>query len=667
MTRYEGIQSNFAFRSMTPGDLEKDAQKLIEDAKAVYDLVGAVEKDKVTFNSVIKPLLDIERDSYTRGVALQLPSMVALDKELRDASSEAEKKLDEFSVEMSMRKDIFDTLVAFSESEEAKGLEPEIKRYVEKSVMDGKRNGLHLPEDTREKVKTIKKRISELGTDFNKNLNEDTTHLYFPEADLSGVPEDLLKSFEKDDQGRCKVTMKYPHFFPVTRKCNNPKTRFEMEKTYQSRCLKENTAIIEEIVSLRQDQAELLGYTNHAAYIQEIRMAKNPDTVKDFLGGLAGKVKTLWEKEQQVMLDMKKEEAGEIGFEFNGKLDFWDFRYYMAMVEEKQYAVDQEKLKEYFPMEVVTAGLMDIYQRILGLKFTKVEGGEVWHEDVEQWRVDDAETGGNIGYFYLDLYPRDGKYGHACMMQLQPGCLDSTDKRQKSVVVMITNFSKPTKEKPSLLDHKEVETYFHEFGHVMHGICSMSNTSRFFGTNVERDFVEAPSQMLENWVWEEESLRLMSKHYKDGSSLPKEMLDKLVASRNANAGGFTLRQIFLATFDQRLHSSKDKIDTASLIRDTYKEIVGIDTIPGTNFAAIFGHLVGYDAQYYGYLWSEVYSQDMFATRFSNGGVLSLKTGLDYRNLILQPGGSVDGMDLLRNFLGRDPNQEAFLRSKGLAI
>merc|ERR1712059_91064 len=401
--------------------------------------------------------------------------------------------------------------------------------------------------------------------------------------------------------------------------------------------------------------------------IQEIRMAKNPGTVSKFLGDLASKLKQLWEEEQQVMMKYKETEAKELGFENSGKLDFWDFRYYMAMVEEKQYAVDQEKLKEYFPMEVVTAGLMDIYQRLLGLKFTRVEEGEVWHDDVEMWQVDDQATGENVGYFYLDLYPRDGKYGHACMMQLQPGCLDSEGLRQKSVVVMITNFSKPTKEKPSLLDHKEVETYFHEFGHVMHGICSQTNTSRFFGTHVERDFVEAPSHMLENWVWEEDSLRLMSSHYKDGTPLPKEMLDKLVASKNANAGGVNLRQIFLATFDQRLHSIEGKVDTATLIRESYKEIVGIDTIEGTNFAATFGHLVGYDAQYYGYMWSDVYSSDMFATRFAKEGVLNQKPGLDYRNLILKPGGSLDGFDLLRNFLGREPNEEAFLRSKGLAL
>jgi len=665
--RHQGIQINYDYRIQTPEDIKKAANDLIKDGKTIYDSVGSLDIEGVNYANTIAPLVQIENESYTRGVALQLPSMVALDKGLRDASNEAEKILDEFSVEMSMRKDVFDRVFAFSKTAEADKLDPELKRFIEKSVTEGKRNGLHLSEEKRDEIKSIKKKIAELGTDFNKNLNEDTTHIFLDESELSGVPEDLIKSFEKNEEGKCKVTMKYPHFFPVTRKCNNPETRFRVEKTYLSRCNEENTKIIEEIVSLRQRQAAILGYDNHASYIQEIRMAKNPDIVKKFLKDLAVKLQPLWEKEKVVMLDFKKEEAEKLGFEYDGKINFWDFRYYSTMVEEKQYAVDQEKLKEYFPMEVVTDGLMKIYQTLLGLKFTRQEGGEVWHPDVELWKVDDQESGENIGYFYLDLYPRDGKYGHACMMQLQPACLDSKGERQKSVVVMLTNFSKPTKEKPSLLDHKEVETFFHEFGHVMHGICSQTNTSKFFGTHVERDFVEAPSQMLENWVWQEESLKLMSKHYIDGSPLPKEMLDKLIASKNANAGGFNLRQIYLASFDQTLHSTSNRINTADLTQRTLKETMGLDTIPGTNFAAIFGHLVGYDAQYYGYMWSDVYSSDMFETRFEKEGVLNASTGMDYRKLILKPGGTLDGFDLLRGFLGREPNDEAFLRSKGLAI
>ena len=481
---------------------ECDVTQGSQDCKAVYDGVAGVQAGNVSFTTVLQPLLSVDADSAHRGVALQLPGMVATDKALRDASSDAEKMLEEFEVEMSMRKDLFDNILLFSKCEEAKSLSPELKRYLEKQVNSGMRIGLHFEEAKRDEIKAVKKRISELGVEFNKNLNEDTTFILLDQSELTGVPEDLVGSFEKDEEsGKLKVTMKYPHFFPVTRKCNNPETRHRVEKTYQTRCMEENTRILEEIVTLRQKQAELLGYENHAAYIQEVMMAKDPGTVEQFLNDLCAQMLPLWQEEQGVMMRMKEEEAKELGFEFDGKLNFWDFRYYMTMVEEKQYAVDQEKLKEYFPMEVVTAGMMDIYQRILGLKFTRLEGGEVWHEEVELWQVDDNETGDTIGYFYLDLYPRDGKYGHACMMQLQPACLSGDGQRQKSVVVMLCNFSKATKDKPSLLDHGEVETYFHEFGHVMHGICSQTETSRFFGTRVEWDFVEAPSQVLRELIF----------------------------------------------------------------------------------------------------------------------------------------------------------------------
>jgi len=653
------------YRQMTGEQVMQEAKQLIQDCKVIYDRVGSVKPSDVNFDNILAPLLDVDRDSYTRGVTLQVAGMVALSQEVRDSSSEAEKLMDEFSVEMSMRKDIFDNLVAFSGTGEAANLKPELKRYLDKMIIEGKRNGLNLAEEEREKVKIIKKRISELGVNFNKNLNEDTSHAFFTKEELLGVPEDLVNSLEKNDEGKLKVTMKYPHFFPVTRKCKNPSTRFQVEKLFQSKCKEENTKIIEEIINLRQDQAKILGYQNHAAYIQEVRMAKNPETVKNFLSELAVKLQPLWVKEREIMLGMKKTECESLGLEFDETLNYWDLRFLQSLVEEKQYAIDQEKLKEYFPMEIVTRGLLEIYQRILGLKFTKLDNMEVWHDDVQVYQVQDKTSGQVLGYFYLDLYPRDGKYGHACMVQLQQGCLDNKGERQKSVVAMICNFSKSTADKPSLLDHKEVETYFHEFGHVMHGICSQADTSKFFGTHVERDFVEAPSQMLENWCWQEESLGLMSGHYKDGSALPAEMLQKLIQSKNANAGIFNLRQILLASYDQKLHSGSQNLNTAAEWERMHKEMFDMPTIPDTNFAATFGHLVGYDGQYYGYMWSEVYSQDMFEARFAKEGVMNEKAGLDYRNKILHPGGSRDAMALLEDFLGRAPNPEAFLRSKGL--
>jgi Zn-dependent oligopeptidase len=320
--------------------------------------------------------------------------------------------------------------------------------------------------------------------------------------------------------------------------------------------------------------------------------------------------------------------------------------------------------------------MLKIYEEILDLKFALVKDAPTWHPDVILYEVTDGSSGELMGHIYMDLFPRDGKYTHAACFELQPGYLldRETGARQYPATAMVANFSKPTQTKPSLLKHNEVVKLFHELGHAMHNICSLANYARFHGTNVELDFAEAPSQMLENWCWDAQTLKRLSGHYLcPEEKLTNEQIAQLVRTRNVNVGLFNLGQAFLGVFDMALHSIQKPLsetfdgETVERLCSRLRgEIVLIPPQQNISYSSSFAHIMkSYDAGYYGYLWSRVFSADMFHSRFEKEGLQDARVGLDYRHKILKPGGSRDGMESLIDFLGRKPNSEAFFKSLGL--
>jgi Zn-dependent oligopeptidase len=331
----------------------------------------------------------------------------------------------------------------------------------------------------------------------------------------------------------------------------------------------------------------------------------------------------------------------------------------------KRYQVDKEKVRQYFPTDLVVEQMLKIYQEVLGLRFTEIKPADAWHPDVKRYEISDSRTGVRIAQFYMDLYPREGKYKHAAAFTLVQGRELPDGSYRKPSSAIVANFDKPTSERPSLIPHSDVETLFHEFGHIMHQTLTRAQYQRFAGSNVARDFVESPSQMFQQWVWKEEVLDRVSGLASDRTQkLPKELIAKLLAARTADSGLTYLRQNFFATYDMDLHTAEELPDTTALYGKLMKEVSLIPMSAGAMPEASFTHLMGYDAGYYGYLWSEVYALDGFS-RFVKEGLLSEKVGRDYRREVLEKGSSREESASLSAFLGREPNDEAFLRNIGL--
>ncbi|KAJ2858282.1 metalloendopeptidase [Coemansia erecta] len=661
----KGTVLNF---NLSPDEINSAVDTLIREGKGIQDAVAA--QANPTFDNVIVPLASRENEQSAQYLVVTFLQNVSTDRKVRDASTAAEERLNDFEVESNMREDVYKVVRAVfdNESEMAK-ISPEDRRLVEKMELQYRRNGLALGKEDRKNLGDLNKQILELGVRFSRNVNEGDGKILLTREELEGLPDSYFDSRTTETEDGIEkyvVTTKYPDLVPAMQLAKREDTRRRLLYVEETRC-PENIPLLQKAAKLRLQAAQLLGYKTHAEFILEVNMAKTPKEVAEFESDLRKRLNALADTEIVEIEELKKADKKAAGEPFTG-LYIWDFRYYSNLVKERKHNIKDEEVKQYLPMKEVTRGVLDIYQEMLSLRFVKVADPPVWHADVEMYEVWEAAEDTFIGHFYLDLYPREGKYNHAAVWPIRPRFERLDGSHEYPVAAMVANFPKPTSSTPALLKHTDAVTFLHELGHVFHSICSVTKWGRFHGTSTEHDFVEAPSQMLENWGWEPSVLRRFAVHYKTGEPIPEDLVKRLVAAKNEGAGLFNLRQVFFGLFDMAIHNTTNgDIDIKAIYSGLREEVGRFKSGDADSWgAATFGHMMGgYDARYYGYLWSLVFSADMYAARFVKEGVRNPQTGLDYRHEILQPGGSRDAAISLEKFLGRKPNNEAFLKSIGL--
>ena len=643
------------FSAMTPGQVTEACEDAIAACDAAVDAIVATPDGEHTFANTLGAL-----EAATDGVSqasgqYAFMAYVATDAELREAGRAAEERIDKYLIDLSFREDLYAAIKAYAGRGEALGAEEQ--RLLNFELRDYRRNGFELGEAERARVRELSDELVSLGVEFQKNINEWDDGILISREEMAGLPDPFIDSLRTEGgngETRYRVSLDYPEFFPFMGKAQSSELRRALFAKEQVKGGDANVAVLEQALRARREMAALLGYDSWAAYAHEVCMSKERGRVASFLADLRERLTVKAEADVALMTEVN-----------GGPVNIWDWRYCHDQLLQTRFAVDDFEVAQYFPLDACLDGLFAVCQDLLGVRFEARPDAPVWHEDVQAFDVYEADGDEAFARFYMDLFPRPNTYGHAAAFTLRGGRRLADGSYQKPVSAIVANFTKPSAETPSLLRHSEVETLFHEFGHILHQTLTRATYARFSGTRTERDFVEAPSQMLEHWVWDREVLASFTRHYETGESLPDSLLDAMLAAKTLSSGVMMVRQLYFAHLDQAYHAPGFEGDSTAATRELH-EITTFPYTPETHFQSGWGHLFGYDARYYGYLWSHVFGDDMF-TRFEDAGLLNPELGAEYRRTVLERGGSVDGDQLVRDFLGREPNSDAFLRGLGLEV
>lgn len=658
---------NLSWTQWTPEEIDAAATAALAHKRAGLDAMLAVPDGERAFANTIAAL-ERSNDKIT-DVQQQLEVLLNVhpDQVIRNAAQRAVDRIETALVDMEYDRRLWSAVQACLPDRQVwatknEQLDPIDRKLADDTIRDMKRMGFALPDKEFEELKRTVTELKTLETEFEKTINEWEDHIEVTRAQLDGLPERYIEGLERSGENYI-VSLKYPELLPFMRQATDDAARRALASKNLRKGGLENLARLARMIRLRQRHAQLLGYATHADFQCEPRMAKTAASVKSFLDALAAKLIPASRKEMIDLIDIKKRT---LGLEKRAPIHFHEIGYWGYKLLKERYDIDGELIKEYFPLARVLEGMLGVYQDVLGITFTPIPDAQLWHTDAKLYSVRDGDD--ILGHFVLDLYPRHGKYGHAAAFSPILGRTSSDSHRITGLMALVCNFPKPTPSNPSLLSHMEVETLFHEFGHICHSLLSSGRWQHQNGLYTTLDFVETPSQLLEEWVWHPEVLQRISAHYTTGATLPADLQKKLIASRHHMDGRFYLAQAVKALYDLRMHVQPtdaliEPTHLAQWHRDMALRYEAVDLPDDAIFAAGWGHLAGYDAGYYSYLWSKVYALDMY-TKFADNP-LDPTIGRAYRAQVLEPGASKPEADIVRSFLGREPSNAAFLKALGI--
>ena len=560
------------------------------------------------------------------------------DKAMRDLAESCEQELEKLSTEIALDRGIYDVL----ERLDVSALDPATRHFHHRTLRDFRRAGVSKDQPTRERIRALNEELVKIGQEFGRNILEDVRHVELDPAELAGLPEDYVRSHPAGEDGKVRITTDNPDYLPFMTYARSGRAREALWRVYRLRGFPKNQEVLQRLIRKRAELAEVLGYPTWAAYVTEDKMIKTQQAAADFIEKISRIAEPRMRADYQSLLERKRQEDPAAA-----EVSAWDQAYLEDRLKAERYQFDSQSVRPYFEYGRVKQGVLDLTARMFGVTYRKVEDAPLWHPDVEAYDV--LEGGRSLGRVYLDMHPREGKYKHAAQFTLATG---KAGERLPEGALMC-NFPKPG-EQPALMQHSDVETFLHEFGHLLHHIFGgHTQWAGISGVRTEWDFVEAPSQMLEEWAWDAGALQGFARHHQTGEPIPTEVVKRMKAADEFGKGLWVRQQMFYAAVSLALYSrDSTSLDATAVMKELQEKYTPFKFVDGTYFHLSFGHLDGYSAIYYTYMWSLVIAKDLF-TAFKQEGLLSAGVAGRYRRAILEAGGSKDAAELVKDFLGRE--------------